>query len=70
MDTIEQNNREQLARLGDMSANQMTKREKIASEVMANLADARAIGDDSDIDRMADLSVRMADALLRRLAKR
>jgi len=74
MNSIEENNREQIISLGQVDSSQMTKREKIATEVMASLAGAKWASakcvDEGDIEDLADLSVKMADGLIKRLARR
>lgn len=67
MNNIEENNKERIIVLGNVNSSLLTKREFIAAGIMAQFSDSARSGE--DIDELADLAVKMTDALIRRVSQ-
>jgi hypothetical protein len=67
MDPIEYNNRERLKAFSNAPANEMSIRDKIAIEVMSSLIKTMNIHTDESLEEVADLAVKMADTLIKKL---
>ena len=70
MDSIEYNNREQLKAVGNSPASDMTIRDRIAMEAMSSLIATGCLSEkEESMDRVADLAVKMADKLIKKLCE-
>jgi hypothetical protein len=69
MDAIGFNNRERTKSLGSEPADSMTKRELMATEAMAALIQSMKISDSDSPAEVAELAIKMADALIEGLNK-
>jgi hypothetical protein len=67
MDPIEYNNRERLKAFSNAPANEMSIRDKIAIEAMSSLIKTMNIHTDESFEEVADLAVKMADTLIKKL---
>ena len=67
MNAIEENNRERMIALGNKPASEMTRRDHMATEAMSALINSMDIRSEENLDRVAELAVKMADSMIRAL---
>jgi hypothetical protein len=67
MEAIEHNNKERVKLLGNLPVKEMTKREHIATQAMSALVQSMNINNDSSIDIVAELAVKIADKIIEKL---
>lgn len=65
MSAIEENNKMRTQQLGEMPASEMTKREKMATEILAGLS----CRNDITIEQMLDHAIKLTDSLIEKLNK-
>jgi hypothetical protein len=65
MSAIEENNKMRTQQLGEMPASEMTKREKMATEILAGLSGRN----DITIEQMLDHAIKLTDSLIEKLNK-
>lgn len=65
MSAIEENNKMRTQQLGEMPASEMTKREKMATEILAGLSGRN----DITIEQMLDQAIKLTDSLIEKLNK-
>lgn len=65
MSAIEENNKMRTQQLGEMPASEMTKREKMATEILSGLSGRN----DITIEQMLDYAIKLTDSLIEKLNK-
>lgn len=65
MSAIEENNKMRTQQLGEIPASEMTKREKMATEILAGLS----VRNDITIEQMLDQAIKLTDSLIEKLNK-
>lgn len=69
MDAIEHNNRERLKAFANAPASEMSIRDKIATDAMTGLIKNIGVKGEENLDKVADIAVKMADEMIKRLKK-
>lgn len=65
MGAIEENNKMRVQQLGEVLASEMTKREKMATEILSGLSGKN----DLTFEQMVDYAIKLTDSLIEKLNK-